>query len=549
MSHRILILPYSIRDKSREKTFDSNMEKAAVICLAEANRKKPGILGSTSETVAFVSKLHYPLWVVPWENECLIVDGLGTSAATVAYEKLPDVSAFAEDLKRGSTAREQFRSALEKHAQTFKSFVETTEISFKSLIEDKKLLSTICGYVEEFHTSRAKMAGPIALLSPTLDENRALESAEEAVDLWGQVQSDIKSLQYAIDVLNKETEFHERKILREIEHIHETYDREIARVKPTVEKKVEKLSRARDRKIQSLEQKTNRTLKAKERMKEGLVRQLEKHEADKSDFQRRRDELKRKGDRVRVPRWEYKIRRCQAKITEVSKRIDVLTGHIEEIQRQSEVAIENFRKSYQALIDDENRKISELELSRNSAIETREKESEWLRSANSFILNQIDSLLERKRQHTDQLKKMAIPWKSRRLILVNLPFYLVRYETEKKSRYTVYPPVNAMSAGGIKRKIQRAIWGFSLDSRIKLLLSSRSKSLGKMLDAVLVKGMKRDNVLERKMLELASHHDIVKSPIFDKKLKKGLEALKDEGWIDSEEQRTILKMYTQPLSE
>jgi len=549
MSHTSLILPYTVQDKSREKPFTSSMETAAILCLVEANRKKPGILGSTSETVAFVSKLHYPLWAVPWETECLIVDGLGATVTTVSYERLPEVSLFVEDLKGGSTAREQFRNALEKHAQTFKGFVETAQISFESIIEDEELLSAISKHVEESTASGANLTRRIALVPPTLDENAALENSEKVMDLWRQIQSDLKGLQHAIDVLNAETKFHEQMILREIENLQETYDDKIARVKPAVDKRVEKLSRERDGKIQKLEQTTGRTLKARERFRERLVRQLEKLEQDEDLFQKRRDALKRRGDRLGVSRWENKMRTCQDKTKEVKKRIRVVTQQIEQVRKQSEVAIENFRKGYQALIDDENRKISELEVSRDSAVETLEKESEWMSSANSFILNQVEKLLERKRLHADQLKKMAIPWKSQRLTLVGVPFYLVRYETEEKSRHTAYPPVNAMDSGGIKRKIQRAIWGFSLDSRIRLLLHSRSKALEKMFDTVLVKGMERDTVLERKVRELGSYNDLVKKQNFTEELTKGLEELRNEGWINTEEENAILKAYTQPRSE
>jgi len=549
MSHTSLILPYAVPDKSREKTFTSDMETAAIMCLVEANRKKPGILVSASENVAFVAKLHYPLWAVPWESECLIVDGLGAAATTVAYEKLPDISVFIEDLKGGSTAREDFRNALEKHAQTFKGFVETTQISFESMIEDEELLSTVSGFIEESLTSKTSITGRIALVPPTFDENGALESAERVINLWRQIQSDIKGLQHATETLNEETKFHEQMILHEIEHLQETYDSEIARVKPVVEKSVEKLSKERDKKILKLEQSTSRALKVKERMRERLVRQLEKLEQDKSVFQKRRDELKRRGDKFGVTRWEHKTRMCQNKTKEVEKKVRVLTQQVEQIRKQSDVAVENFRKGYQALIDDENRKVTEIEASRDSAIETLEKESEWLRSANSFILSQIEKLLERKRQRADQLKKMTISWKSQRLTLIAIPLYLARYETEEKFRHTVYPPVNVMESGGIKTKIRRVIWGFSLDARIKLLLRPRSKALEKMFDAALVKAMERDDSLEKKIGELGSYNDVVKSPSLTQELTKGLEDLKSEGWINPEEENAILKAYTQPRAQ
>jgi len=72
-----LIVPFVTEKPERERPFTSEMEKATILCLAEAKRRKPRILRGAAEEIEYVAKLHYPLWGVPWRDSCIIVDGLG----------------------------------------------------------------------------------------------------------------------------------------------------------------------------------------------------------------------------------------------------------------------------------------------------------------------------------------------------------------------------------------------------------------------------------------------------------------------------------------
>ncbi|UCE15222.1 MAG: hypothetical protein JSV12_04845, partial [Candidatus Bathyarchaeota archaeon] len=219
MSSSSLTLPYVVEDEDRKKPFARDMEAAAVLCLAEAKRKKQGILGAPPEKLSFISKLHYPLWAVPWENECIIVDGLGIVSHTIRYMNPPDVRLFVEDLKRSTTARELFRSTLKSHAKTFDNFVETIQVSMNTIVADREILSTISEYIEQGLMPKKNAIEPVTSIPLELDEKVAMERAEDLVNRWKLIQSEIRGLRYAINVLDEETKLHEQKVVSEIEQI------------------------------------------------------------------------------------------------------------------------------------------------------------------------------------------------------------------------------------------------------------------------------------------------------------------------------------------
>ena len=50
-----LILPYVVKGVDRDKPFTDDMESAALLCLAEAQRKRGGLFGVPIEKLSFIS--------------------------------------------------------------------------------------------------------------------------------------------------------------------------------------------------------------------------------------------------------------------------------------------------------------------------------------------------------------------------------------------------------------------------------------------------------------------------------------------------------------
>jgi len=538
-----LILPYTVPEKTRKKKFNLDMELTAILCLVEARRKRHVMVGFPSEKISFISKLHYPLWAVPWENGCLIIDGLQILSSTLTYTALPGMELFFNDIERGQIFREQFQNALDKHAQTFAGFSETVHIPMEAIETNKVLLSDVSEYVKETHALKADVTANIILIPPKLNEDAAGEKAKKVFDLYERIQSDIKGLEHAARVLIEMALFHGQKILREIELVNEAFKEEVDKVKLIVEKKVELLLEERDAKIEKMNRAAEVELNAKLREKERHQRELERLELNRTEYKRRLEVRRSRHNKIGVARWEHSLRTCENKISEVKERIRDLSHFIEKIRKQNQEDLNKLRYGYQTLLDRERKKITDIEASLESVTKAKEGENEKLRLMTRHIVSLIEELSEQKRLHAEELRSLTISWKPEHVTLIGLPFYLVGYKAEDKFHYRTYSPLRVMSSEGIVKKIEKTLLSFRLESRIKLLLQPRSKTLNRMFNTVLEEKMKTDRAFEGSLRELGVSNNLLTKADFKEALTKGVEELKAEGWIKPEEGAVLMKTY------
>jgi len=543
LPYKSLILPFVVGDSDRKKPFTSDMELTTVAILAEAQRKKLGFLSDSSEKISFVSKVYYPLWAVPWEDRCLILDGLGFSSCNVKYAKLPDLKLFTENLKRNVVVREEFRNALEEHAETFKDFAATVDLSFNALVAHRNLLDTFLEYFKEGSFLDEEAEKSQVLIPSELDEKGVLEACERVINCWRQIKADGRGLQQALNILEDAMRLHEHGILCEVEQIREKYEEEISNLKPVVEKKVKKLMLKRDGEAKKIVKAVEKKLTAATRKKEKYKRKLQSLERNEVAIRKKIEVFKRKRNEVKVALWSYELRKRQREIGNVKREIKAVSNLIERIRKKGEEKIRKLEESFQEMVDMEEAKIKETTALCDSEIEAKQKELEELRSEADSIAKQIEGLIGRKKWYASTFKEeMAIPWNQDKTVLVYVPFYLVRYEKEAEARYNLHPPMVASGYKGILKKI-RKIWSFSLESRIKLLVHPRSKELHKMFNSALIRKMRKDKVFEEKVNEICRSNNLLNSDSFRKALTNGINELKEEGWINLEESLTILERY------
>lgn len=537
-----LILPYSTEDKIRKKPFTVDMEISAILCLAEAQRKKPGILDASSEKISFISKLYYPIWFIPWKESCLAVDGLEIFSHTFPNAQLPNVEFFAEEIKRSAADKEQFRITLRKHTQTFGT-PKLAQTSLHAIFAEENLLSTFSEYFEQASILKERQSQHAALIPPKLNENEASKKVEKAVDLWKRIRSDVKALDYAIHVLAEETSFEEEMILREIEHLREIYETKIAPLRPIVEKKVEKLFLERDAKIARLDKFAERKLTTRLREKRRLERESERLERNIIEYKEKRKRSKRRGNDISESKWEHRLSLHQDKLAEIRRKLQSVAGLIETIQRQREFDTQNVKTDYQLSIETEKRKILDIEASRELEIESRKHQIDEMNAEVSILIEQVRRLIELKKSEASKVEEAAISYKLGEITLLCIPFYLVRYETKDKIKYVLFPPAIAMDFKGIVMKLQKTVHRFSLQSRIRLLLRPKSSSLDKMLKTELLAKIRSNKSLEEVVWERGVTNDLLHHQDFEQILTKGIGELKNEGWITREEQDAILKTY------
>ena len=131
------ILPFSVLSENRKEPFTPDLEAAALFSLAELDRTKGGglIVKQTEETIKFIAKVGYPIWLFPWAETVLIFDGLSRSNYTLLYAAIPDVKAFIENLKRGSKTRETHLAFLSDNLNYFQ--ISETEKSLLVIAKER----------------------------------------------------------------------------------------------------------------------------------------------------------------------------------------------------------------------------------------------------------------------------------------------------------------------------------------------------------------------------------------------------------------------------
>ena len=543
---RNLILPYVIEDSERKRTFSWRMEAATILCLAEAERKKPKILRRTPEDISYISKMLYPLWAFPWDEICLIIDGLGLSYHKVAHKILPDIKEFTEDLKRSTVSRGQYRSVLDKHRKTFREFPSTIEISLNAIIGDKEALADLFSFithglhVEEDSSKRATNS----LIPPRIGMEEASEKAGGLIKEWRSLLSDIRALRYAEETLDKEMKRHEEKALEEVEELLRTYERRISEQGLLVEKRVREIMRKRETMVKGTVRDYEKRLKAASKEREKLELATRRLEQVLKGYEKRREALRGKKPRRDTYYWDSKIAFYRERIREQSWRVRAASGMAEKIRREGEETLEKIREDHQRMINKETEKIEVLKSSRELEVSKRRGEVEELQRSASNIKAQIGRLIQEKEQSAAMLRDMTVSCGLNEITLVSIPLYMVRYVSMDRDRIEVYPPVVAESYDGIIRRIQRAIWTFSLESRIRLLIRSRSKVFDDKLFKNLEKHLQRDKHLKDEMDDIGKSNNLLMIPGFRDAIINGLRELEEEGWINADEKNEILGIYT-----
>jgi len=544
MSSASLVLPFVVPSADLGRKVSPAMEFAALLFWAEERRKQRGFLDSTEKRLMSLSKLHYPLWAVPWENASLIVDGLDLLSSTIAFQTLPSVTEFIDDVERGMPVRAQFHTALSKHEKAFAELAKIEQIQINGLVSNDELLSALHDYIKE--TAPLKLAGKdqVPLVPPKLDREAAVQRAKRIPQLQNQIFSEIRSLEYAASLLVQTARAHEEMIQKEADLARESYEAEINRLRPSVDKKLDQLLKELDARIFKMNRLMNRELGRREKERQRHERELQRLELGKADSLRRRDMRKQKHDSPGAAHWEHKIKIDEAKTEDVEARIHSLSEFIEKTQTQNQADIEKLRQGYQWLIDQEKRKILDLELQRDSIVAAKQKEIDRIRNLTDSIKSEIEELIERKREQETRLKRLGMAWPLDEATLISIPFYLACYHAQDKTKFQVLSPSIVTRGAGIVRTLQKTLRSLRPASGTALPLQPRSKALGEMLDSVIVGKMESDEAFLNTLHEAVNSGNILARPDFKDVFSKGVEELRAERWISQKEVDALIQAYT-----
>jgi hypothetical protein len=412
-----------------------------------------------------------------------------------------------------------------------------------SMIADTELLASLAEYLRETGTRKQEQETTIALAPPKLDLQAAVETAKQAQSLDKQIRSERSSLEYARNLLDETMKLHEQMIPKEINSVREIYDDQIAQLKPDVDKKLDRLIKERDSRISKMNRIRETELRAKETEKARRERELQKLELSKADTAKKRETRRHKHDKIGEAHWNHRIRTIENRIDEVKSRIRALATFIEKTNSQADADVEKMKQGYQWLIDQETRKIRDIENQRDETIGIRQREIEALRLVANKIGQGIDELGARKQEEAEELRSLSVDQQFSDATLLCVPFYLVGYQTKDTKRFHVFSPVKVLSAEGVVATIRKKLRDIRDEPRVSLFLQPRSKAMSQMLDSVVDKKMEADKSFRESLIEAASSNNVTLKDNFKEMLARGVKELKAEDWITLKEEAS-LKAYT-----
>jgi len=533
------LLPFAVSANDREEIFSKEMERAAILCLAESERGKGEgfILKKPVEKLIFIAEICYPVWLVPWKGRSLLFDGFGVETHTLTYDVLPDVKAFINDIQGSAGKREAYSAFLSDALTYFKVFTGQEEKTIEGLITNPEFILDFVSYLQEVKTVQKPVLDK-AFLSPTIDKTTISSVIQDFSNLRTTLNEDIESLRKSMKMLSVTTREHVKATREEIREIRNEFDEKIAALKPSISEKIQQIKKRYDEKIAKFSKKFDKQLHSlhKERVKLEKTRKVVT--ARIGSCEAKMESCKVSKDETGELKWRHELEDYKKELSVLEKELKYADKRIEDAESDKRIEISKIRSEYNERVEAAMKKLRELESSRDAKIQMSQQEINSLEDTTSMIIDQINKLVGLKKAAVNELEEMGISQRRRIYALAYLPFYLVCYQTELKNRYVLYPPSVAGSMGILTRF--KRVFGVA---KIKSLLQHRSKPITDLLNQLLTV-IEHSPVFEKEIGDAGAKTNILRTKESRRRIKIGLESLKDEGWISESDFQTFSELLT-----
>lgn len=535
------ILPFAVLSENRKDPFTVDLEAAAIFALAEEERAKGGgiIASRPEEKLLFVSKIGYPIWLLPWQETILVFDGLNRAKSTFPYVVIPDVNVFVENLKRGAKTRETFLSFLSDHLNYFQAPATEKTLQINGLISDAEFLREFDVYRRDA-VEIDEQNSNVALLSPLIDESAITAATGELNALHSSLKADRDRLYWSIRFVNKATRHYIKLLHKRAAAVKEEFSVKIKAQEELIEPKIAQLKEDYDHKIieatKSYEKQGHSLHKEKVKLEKSIEQTLAKIE----QYRLEAKTCAEKDDSVGEQKWKEKANELKKELSELEAQLKDLEKSLRDLEERKSLEIFNLRSELESKVKSARQPLLELEASRDAKLLLLTQEQETLEQQTQIITEQLGRTVKLTETFMENFSKLGIkqelPLKEAALFYV--PFYVARYQVESEKRYLFFPPSEA-NAFGFSTKIKGALG----KTKIKQLLTPRFDILNSLMDTLQVL-VYQNAAFEAEMRSLCESLNMLKKDAASESIKRGLEALQKEGWLSEREQKALNQKIT-----
>ncbi len=530
----VLILPFSTSAKDRTLPFTREMEEAAILIMAESDRRKGEglILKKPAEELTFITKLFYPIWLVPWSGKTLFFDGLGESRHIIQYEVLPDIKTFINDIQGSATTRQAYSAALSDHLHHFEELKGIEEKTLPGLIANPEALQAFPHYLIEGEEAEQSEIQEISL-SSNINESSILSSLSDISDLKTTLEQEIQNLREAMKLLNNATKQHVDMIREETRKIQAGLNEQIAEAKSSAIEKIRQIQEKYDIRILKTSQRFEKQLQELHQERAKLDKSLDRAtgKIDRCDVEIQESKIRK--DALSERRWRDEKETWKNEASVQNKNLEALDKQIETTESHKKIEIANIRAEFNAQSEEAMKEVRDLEAERDSKIQLSQQEVKTLEDFTSIVLGQLDTVTKKKRASIEELDRIGIKEQRRKTILAYVPFFLSCLRAEGRRRYVVYPPsiVETM-------KTTTRLKGILGMSKLGSLFQPRSRAIASVLTQAAALA-ERDPVFEKELHDIGLQANMLKTPESREQILEGLSKLRNEEWISANEAQTL----------
>ena len=526
------LFPFSTLAENRKEPFTLDLEAAAVFSLAELDRGKGGgiISRRPEETIAFVAKVGYPLWLFPWFETALIFDGFNRSSCILHYAVIPDINAFIENLRRSSKTRETHTAFLSDHINYFQAPVTEKSVVVNGLIREPEFLNEFESYRHEAMEIEDDPAN-VGLITPTLEEFTVAAILKELESLRSAFKRDIDGFYRCMKFINKATNHYIQVLHSKARAAKEEFNVKINAQEELAAPKVHRLKEKYDHQIIDSTKAFERQCLPVQKRKVKLEKSHKKALARIEHCKQEAKTCAEKDNFVGEDKWKEKASETKKELSEIGNQLKETEKALRDLEERKSLKIFNLRSELEAKTKDARQPLLDLESSRDAQILLYKKEIDKLEQQTKLILDQLGRTVKLREAGIENFKELGIKKESelREPVLFYVPFYVVCYKVDLKKRYLILPPSEANTVG-ISTKLKSALG----KAKIKQLLIPRFEVITSLMDTIQVL-VQQNAVFETEMREIGESKNILNMTAMREKIRKGLGYIRQEGWISEKE--------------
>lgn len=533
------ILPFSTLSENRREPFTKKIERSAIFCLAELERRKGGglVLKQSPEKLAFVAEVCYPFWLVTLEKIGLLFDGLGTVSQTLAYLTIPDIQVFLDNMRSSSKTRQAYMAFLSSNINYFQVSSNEEGKVIDGLITDREFLDEFIPYLSEAIPIKTSLSNMVTV-SPTLNDSSIASIMEELQNLKSKLVQELNALYTGMKLINAKTESFMKAIRNEIKKTEEELGKKIEKRKASMMKEVDEIRREYDEEVTEYSKTVEEELfslqqeKIKlEKTKEQLTKEIDHCEAEIKTCAINKDD-------VSEHKWRQEKNKLKKQLSGTETKAKGLNKNIKKVKDEKNLKIFELKSERDAKTKEATKDLVEIEASRDAKIRIHEEEMEKFEELTSSVIDQIDKLAKLREKSIDEFDKLGVPQKRRKHVLIYMPFYLACYQSESGKRYVHFPP-SIVTNVSFSVKFKGALG----KAKIKQLLQPRFKKIVSFLSNFPLL-MEQNAVFNREMNEACVKANLMRTKKSRESIKEGLDLLKEEGWFSEKEHESFSQMLT-----